>query len=139
MHPPNISIYMVWFQQVKHCGSTWFKQTQCRLRIYPGLKLRAQPGLSSLPGSPLCLQLVLVLLDVIVLHSITTATWKAHMNHTQPLPSAGACTPWYHCPAQHHHSYFGKHTRITRNHTQSCTLSDISSTDINRAATAAPV
>jgi hypothetical protein len=68
---------MVWFQQVKHCGSTWFKQTQSRLRIYPGLELRAQPGLSSLPGSPLCLQLVLVLLDVIVLHSIITATLES--------------------------------------------------------------
>jgi len=43
------------------------KQTQCRLKVYPGLELRAQPGLSSLPGSPLCLQLVLVLPDVIVL------------------------------------------------------------------------
>ena len=35
---------------------------------YSGLELRAQPGLSSLPGFPLCLDLVLILLDLRLLH-----------------------------------------------------------------------
>jgi len=59
----------------------YYVQTK-NIQMYPGLELRAQPGLSSLPGSPFCLQLVLVLPDVIVLHSITTATWKAHKMHS---------------------------------------------------------
>lgn len=74
VHPYNTSKCVESLQQAKHFHNALFKQKQCRLKVYPGLELRAQPGLSSLPGSPLCLQLALVLLDVIVLHTITKVT-----------------------------------------------------------------